>query len=94
MLTSSIVPAESRDGAPAPVAPYTPRKGQRGVGMILKLQDAREKPASFWQASLPQEFVVKELLAGSAAECGQIACGDRVIAIDGRKVANLSLQQV
>ena len=77
----------------------TPRKGLRGIGMVLKVQESREKAesfAGFFQGLTPrpQQFVVKELLAGPAADCGEIACGDRILAIDGKKVDGLSLQQV
>ena len=40
-------------------------------------------------------FYVKELIEGGpAAECGRINCGDRIVAVDGRRVTGLSLSVV
>ena len=71
----------------------TPRKGLRGVGMVLKLQEA--KRGGFFGLARPRECFVKELLAGGpASQCGSIAVGDRIVAIGDKQVEGLSLQQV
>jgi hypothetical protein len=82
-----------------PAMPPTPRNGLRGVGMVLQTRDSRaaQGSASFFAAALgprPQEFVVKELLEGPAADCRTISCGDCLVEVEGIRVEGRTLRQV
>ena len=63
---------------------------------MLRTRGSVERPAllSLTPRQRLQHFIVKELLPGSALECGRIAVGDRIMSVDGKMVHGLVLPKV